>query len=76
MILSLLAILLLLKRDKLLENIMIDFFIFLLGFFKVLAILFICVGVPLAGLAWLLLTIFVGDAKIDLTPIVKFLEKK
>lgn len=55
---------------------MIDFFIFLLGFFKVLAILFICVGVPLAGLACLLLTIFVGDAKIDLTPIVKFLEKK
>ncbi|EPP7234440.1 hypothetical protein ACTOJ1_001389 [Shigella flexneri] len=55
---------------------MIDFFIFLLCFFKVLAILFICVGVPLAGLAWLLLTIFVGDAKIDLSSIVKFLEKK
>lgn len=55
---------------------MIDFFIFLLGFFKILAILFVCVGVPLAGLAWLLLAIFVGDAKIDLSPIVKILEKK
>lgn len=55
---------------------MIDFILFLLGFLKVIAILFICIGIPLTGLAWILLKIFVGDAKINLYPIVRLLEKK
>lgn len=55
---------------------MIGFLLFLLGFFKILFVMFICIGVPLAGLAWLLIKVCFGDAKMSLYPIIKLLEKK
>ncbi len=55
---------------------MIGFLFALWDLLKIMVVLVFCVGIPLTAVAWLLLTIFVGDAKIDLSPIVKFLEKK